>query len=132
MASTITFALSGLVMVFLLVHKQIELSRGRGILATDVTKKSDKHVHHWYSKIKNWLLMVNTKNIVRGLNMFFVIIARIIMDLSKQIHVLAHKVTEKLAHQKEVVGDSSKASEYLKKISGTSVEEKKDDTVTKG
>jgi hypothetical protein len=105
-------------MIFLLAHKQLETSYGRGLVVKGFLHSSDLKVHKWYSQIRQWLFKVNRQNTVRGINWLFVYIARTVMYLSRRVHKIAHTTAENLS-PKEALDVSTTvptSSEFLKKI----------------
>ena len=113
-------------MASLLVHKQMEISYGRGLVVQGFLRSSDIFVHKWYKIVRGWIFKLNVQNIVKGVNWLFVEIARGVMYFSRRVHKIAHTTAENLSPKEAINVSVTKptTSEFLKKITEPVVTQK--------
>ncbi len=119
------FIISGLAIVSLIVHKQLVLSRGKGILGLDAISDFDGKVTDATEKIKTHAALVNKNNTFKVLNGAFVFVMRVLLAIVEWVRNHIHTLYEKARNEKPKLSGNGSSSVYLKQISEVK-EEKKD------
>lgn len=111
------FSLSGFAMIYLVLHKRMEHSYGKGLILRNVVHKCDGMAHACYSKSKRFASYINKKNLVIILNHIVVVFLKATIFISTAIKKEMSVILEKLTRKQEVLTKKGAASAYLKQIS---------------
>ena len=120
----VLFIISGLVIVSLIVHKKLILSRGKGLVGLAELSGFDDHVTDTTDKIKTHAALVNKHNTFKVLNGAFVLVMRVLLAIVEWVRNHIHALYEKARHEKPKLEGNGSSSVYLKHIS--EVKEEKD------
>lgn len=113
----IFFSLSGFVMIYLIVHKRMEVSHKRGLILKTLIHKGDVWTHKIYAEIRRTGSFITKRNAVLLLNYCVVMFLRAIVYTSSVIRREVSRVLDRLVRKQEVLTKSGAASAYLKQIS---------------
>lgn len=114
--SLILFVASGIVLLFLLVHKQVELVYGRGLIMKNLARDADVWFHARYVSLKAFVSKLSVRNFVWALNFAFVWLARVFLAFGSYVGKNVRELVAKFAHKEGTLKDSGSASFYLKQI----------------
>jgi hypothetical protein len=123
---------SGIGLVYLLVHKHMEIVYGRRLIMKTLAHKADIWFHVRFKELGHVLSFLNKRNIARWINMFAVLVVRGVLALIGLVRKNTRGAVEKLSKTQETLKERGSASEYLRQIGETknnsqSVIEKKED-----
>ena len=118
----IVMAVSALVMVFLIVHKHFESTRGLRSRMIDAREKTDPILEKAHRETRKFVSYFTVKNGILLANYVFVGVIRFFMNVSRKIHDTSSRVIEKASKKTEDLSRSGAASFYLKKIKETKKE----------
>lgn len=110
------FILSGFVMIYLILHKHMELVYGRGLIVKSILHRGDHVSHTWLGKFRHWFSHVTRRNIVIAINHSIVVFLRACIFVSSYIRNSMARALEKLSRREEVLKKNGAASAYLKHI----------------
>lgn len=108
--------ISAALMIFLIVHKYMEVNRGMKTVVNEVREKTDpvlRDVHQTANKV---LSGINLHNVILFANHIFVSIVRFFMNVSHEVHKTSSAIVEKASKKREDLSHGGAASFYLKQI----------------
>lgn len=110
---------AGIVMVALLAHRHLELSRGLETRAQDMREKADPILRNFHHSTGRMFSYFTVHNFVLVLNYAFVHVVKLFMELSHSVHKASSNIVEKASKKTEDLSKGGAASFYLKQIKET-------------
>lgn len=110
------FILSGFVMAYLILHKEMEIAFGRGLIMKNLLLKGDLWFHGLFSKIRKFVSLLTWRNLVIALNYLLVVVLRGIIAAGSFIRKKMTRTLDDLTYKQEKLTRSNAASAYLKQI----------------
>ncbi len=109
-----TVSLTG--MIFLLIHKYMEVNKGTKTAMQNVRQKTDPVLRDIHQTTTEILSNITPHNIILLANHVFVSIVRFFMYISHRVHTISSSIVEKASKKKEDLSRGGAASFYLKQI----------------
>lgn len=110
------FVISGAVLIFLIIHKHVEVVYGRGLIMKSLAHDADIWFHARFTTIGSFTKRLSLKNFVLVLNFSFVWLARVFLAFGSFISKNVRGLIERFAHKEGSLDNSGAASFYLKQI----------------
>lgn len=104
-------------MVFLIVHKHLEIIHGKGLIVRDLWHNLDRNVHVGLQKSRAWYASINTNNFFKALHKTFSYIVHALLSGVNWIQSHLHRLHDRLKSQKPRLDSNGSASVYLKQMS---------------
>ena len=114
--SLILFVASGIVLLFLIVHKHVEVAYGRGLIMKTLAHKADIWFHARFTSFNVLVSKITLKTIVHALNFSFVWLVRVFLAFGSFISKNVRELIKRFAHKEGSLNNSGAASFYLKEI----------------
>ncbi len=103
-------------MIFLLIHKYMEVNKGTKTAMQNVREKTDPVLRDIHQTTNKVLSLINPNDIIFLANHVFVFIVRFFMYVSHRVHTTSSSIVEKASKKKEDLSRGGAASFYLKQI----------------
>jgi hypothetical protein len=123
--SLVLFVISGAVIAFLIIHKQVEVTYGRGLIMKNLAHNADVWFHTRFTSLGKITSKITPVNIVRTLNFAFVWLARVFLAFGSFVSKNVRELVTRLAHREGSLDNTGAASFYLKQIKENKDELKK-------
>ena len=104
------------VMVFLIVHKHMEVNNGMKTIVATTREKTDPVLRDFHNNTGKILSEITLDNIILFINKVFVFVVRFFMHASHHVHTISSSIVEKASQKREDLTRSGAASFYLKQI----------------
>lgn len=108
--------ISAALMIFLIVHKHMEVNRGIKTAILDVREKTDPVLRDVRETTNKVLSGINFHNIIIFANHALVSIFRFFMNVSHEVHKTSSAIVEKASKKREDLSHGGATSFYLKQI----------------
>ena len=103
-------------MIFLIVHKRLELEHGKGLIVRDMWHDLDQKVHTGLERSRGLIAATNAKNFFKWLRAVFTHIVHLLLVAINWMQFHIHHFYMKLRHEKSQLDANASASIYLKQM----------------
>ncbi|HUD03895.1 MAG TPA: hypothetical protein VMR73_00165 [Candidatus Paceibacterota bacterium] len=110
------FVLSGAGMIFLIIHKRLELAHGKGLIVRDIWHDLDHKVHIGLERSRGLIAATNAQNFFKWLHAAFTHFVHLLLATINWMQFHLHHFYMKLRHEKPRLDGNTSASIYLKQM----------------
>lgn len=110
------FIISGLALLFLIIHKEIELAYGRGLIMKTIAHKTDAWLHGRVDTVRSHKDKLTRQNMLVWSRGLFVHLLRFTLGMFGKLRKSILKLIDKMEKKQVSLGQPGAASFYLKQI----------------
>lgn len=119
------FIASGTTLIFLIIHKEVELAYGRGLIMKTVAHKTDMWLHEKVGAVRGYKSLVTKKNILSVSHFSLVYILKLTLGFFSKMRKKILKIIDKMEKKQVSLGEPGAASFYLKQITESKESDKR-------